>query len=72
MSKVVVLRPDLDTGPISVNGRVPPPTRRTNSELRPREFLTEAEVEVLIKSAGESGRHQHRDRTLILVAYPTV
>ncbi|MCZ6517020.1 MAG: tyrosine-type recombinase/integrase, partial [Gammaproteobacteria bacterium] len=37
--------------------------------MRPREHLTEAEVEALIKAAGAAGRHRERDRTLILVAY---
>jgi type 1 fimbriae regulatory protein FimB/type 1 fimbriae regulatory protein FimE len=36
--------------------------------LRPREYLTPAEVENLTKAA-RKGRHGHRDTTLILVAY---
>src|SRR5258705_9492057 len=46
-----------------------PPKRRPNSELRSREYLTEPEVEKLIKAAQGVGRHGHRDATLILVAY---
>jgi type 1 fimbriae regulatory protein FimB/type 1 fimbriae regulatory protein FimE len=38
-----------------------------NAELRTREYLTEDEVEKLIKVAKE-GRHGHRDATLILIA----
>jgi hypothetical protein len=44
------------------------PTRPPNAELRPREYLTPAEVEKLIKAA-RSGRWGHRDATLILIAY---
>ena len=39
-----------------------------NAELRTREYLTEAEVEKLIKAAGKN-RWGHRDATMILVAY---
>jgi type 1 fimbriae regulatory protein FimB/type 1 fimbriae regulatory protein FimE len=45
------------------------PRRRPNEELRSREYLTEAEVERLIKAAGKLGRHGHRDAALILLAY---
>ena len=44
------------------------PRRRPNAELRTREFLTEAEIEKLIKAAGKN-RWGHRDATMILVAY---
>src|ERR1700756_2075199 len=44
------------------------PTRRPNAELRTREYLTEAEVERLIK-ATKGNRWAHRDATMILVAY---
>ncbi len=46
-----------------------PPRRRTNAELRSREYLTEPEIDKLIKAAEKVGRHGHRDATLILVAY---
>ena len=42
--------------------------RRPNSELRTREYLTEAEVAKLI-SAARSNRHGHRDATMILIAF---
>jgi integrase len=42
--------------------------RPANAELRPREYLTVAKVEALIKAA-KAGRHGHRDATLILVAF---
>ena len=36
--------------------------------VRPREYLTEREIEKLIKAAGEN-RWGHRDATAILIAY---
>lgn len=45
------------------------PRRPTNGSVRPREHLTEAEVEKLIKAASKCGRHPYRDSTLILVAF---
>jgi integrase len=44
------------------------PTRRRNGDLRTREYLTEAEVERLMKAA-TGNRRGHRDATMILVAY---
>jgi integrase len=44
------------------------PGRPTNVELRPREYLTPAEVERLMKAA-RNGRYGHRDATLIVIAY---
>jgi type 1 fimbriae regulatory protein FimB/type 1 fimbriae regulatory protein FimE len=46
-----------------------PPRKPRNADRRSREFLTPAEVEMLIKSAESVGRHGHRDGTLVLVAY---
>jgi type 1 fimbriae regulatory protein FimB/type 1 fimbriae regulatory protein FimE len=46
-----------------------PPARRRNSEIRPREYLTPAEVEALCKTARGRGRYGHRDATMILIAY---
>jgi type 1 fimbriae regulatory protein FimE len=40
-----------------------------NKTVRSREYLTAAEVERLIRAAGQVGRHRHRDATLILIAY---
>jgi site-specific recombinase XerD len=42
--------------------------RRRNGDLRTREYLTEAEIERLMKAATDN-RHGHRDATMILVAY---
>jgi site-specific recombinase XerD len=44
------------------------PTRRPNADLRTREYLTEAEVERLLK-ATKANRWGHRDATMILVAF---
>jgi type 1 fimbriae regulatory protein FimB/type 1 fimbriae regulatory protein FimE len=44
------------------------PRRRRNGDLRTREFLTEAEVERLMKAV-TGNRHGRRDATMILVAY---
>jgi type 1 fimbriae regulatory protein FimB/type 1 fimbriae regulatory protein FimE len=44
------------------------PRRRRNGDLRTREYLTEAEVERLMKAA-TGNRHGHRDATMIFVAY---
>jgi len=52
--------------PRNVNRSVP--GRPTNAELRPREYLTPAEIDKLIAVA-RKGRYGHRDATLILIAY---
>ncbi|HZR89977.1 MAG TPA: tyrosine-type recombinase/integrase [Bradyrhizobium sp.] len=44
------------------------PTRRPNADLRTREYLTEAEVERLLRGT-KGNRWAHRDATMILVAY---
>jgi integrase len=44
------------------------PTRRPNNELRPREHLTEREVEKLIEAAKDN-RHGARDSTMILIGF---
>ena len=52
-----------------VGEAVTPPRRQHNSARRPREYLTPAEVEMLITAARKRGRYGHRDATMILVAY---
>lgn len=42
--------------------------RKRNAEVRPREYLTEAEVDRLMEAAGDN-RNGHRDRTMIQVAF---
>jgi type 1 fimbriae regulatory protein FimB/type 1 fimbriae regulatory protein FimE len=44
------------------------PKRRRNADLRTREYLTEAEVERLLRGT-KGNRWAHRDATMILVAY---
>src|SRR5215469_3974709 len=53
--------------PRTIIGTVPP-RRLPNAELRTREYLTEAEVERLIKAA-KANRHGQRDATMILLAF---
>ncbi len=52
---------------IIVNRTVP--RRLPNSELRPREYLTEKEIDRLQDAARKRSRHGHRDATMILVTY---
>jgi integrase len=52
----------------TIKKRTVTPKRRRNGDLRTREYLTEAEVERLMKAA-TGNRHGHRDATMILVAY---
>jgi type 1 fimbriae regulatory protein FimE len=61
----IVVAPELS----AVNGKVAPPRRVPNAERRTREYLTPEEVDRLVAAAGRIGRHAHRDRTLILLAY---
>lgn len=53
--------------PRNVN-RTVTPGRPSNADLRPREYLTPAEVEKLTKAA-KDGRYGQRDATLILIAF---
>jgi type 1 fimbriae regulatory protein FimB/type 1 fimbriae regulatory protein FimE len=53
--------------PTTVN-RTVRPNRRPNATYRTREYLTEAEVERLIRAVKDN-RYGHRDATMILVAY---
>jgi site-specific recombinase XerD len=48
--------------------RRPTPRRRPNTELRTREYLTEAEVGRVIETA-KANRWGHRDATMILLGY---
>lgn len=69
MSTVVRSRTTKRHTPIAVNGKVNPPRRQPNRALRTREHLTPGEVDRLIAAAGKLGRHGHRDKTLLLIAY---
>ena len=44
------------------------PGRLPNTDYRTREYLTEREVERLMKAAADN-RHGHRDATMILLAF---
>lgn len=46
-----------------------PPKRICNSQIRTREYLLPSEVDKLIQAAKSTGRHSHRDATLILIGY---
>src|ERR1700730_2171968 len=69
----------MSTGKLSMKSRsrasAPTTVKRTvragrlpNGEYRTREYLTEREVERLMKAAGNN-RHGHRDATMILMAF---
>ena len=52
----------------SFSGKLPP-IKQANIESRPREYLTEKEVERLIGASKKLGRYPLRDSTLILLSY---
>jgi integrase len=57
--------------PATVKGTVAPrrpPQRRPNAEARAREYLTDAEVQKLMKAAA-ANRNGYRDVTMVLLAY---
>src|SRR3954451_10216591 len=45
------------------------PVKPRNRDVRPREYLSEGEVDQLCKAAQKRGRYGHRDATMILIAY---
>ena len=55
-----------DTAPTTVNRTL---QRLPNSAYRPREYLTEKEVDRLIETARKRGRNGARDAAAILLAY---
>ena len=68
--QIASLRPTAKRSTLQAVGeQIRPPRRRRNSERRPREYLTPAEVETLIVTAKKRGRYGHRDATMILIAY---
>lgn len=68
VSNVVPLNGKKSALPSTQNGKVPP-LRRKNADLRSREYLTSAEVEKLAAAARSTGRHGHRDSTMIVLAF---
>jgi len=65
-AKVVALRPARATAPIAEKRKV---SRPKNAEVRAREYLTADEIEALQAAAASTGRHGHRDMTLVMFAY---
>ena len=61
-------KPNLRLVPPTKEIRTVMPTRRPNSELRPREHLTEREVEKLVEAA-KGNRHGARDSTMVLIGF---
>lgn len=46
-----------------------PPKKQKYASLRTREYLSEAEIDLLRKAARRRGRHTHRDDTLIFLMF---
>ncbi len=46
-----------------------PPRKPKSADVRPREYLTDDELQRLMRAARSIGRHGHRDATLILLSY---
>ncbi len=67
MAKILPFKDKTQCPPDNILRKVP--RRPKNSDVRSREHLTEDEVNALMKAAGNIGRHQHRDRTLILIMF---
>jgi site-specific recombinase XerD len=67
MAKILAFEDKKTRSPDNILRKVP--GRPKNAEVRSREYLTLEEVEALMKAAGNTGRHLHRDRTLILTMF---
>jgi type 1 fimbriae regulatory protein FimE len=67
MSKNAGHTPQISIAPTIEKRKVP--LRQANSVYRSREYLTDAEVTALMKTAAHVGRHGIRDAAMILVAY---
>src|SRR4030095_7753396 len=63
MNTIIQLRPSQSEKPTVRGGRA------KNADYRQREYLTEAEIDKLLTTAGDS-RNPVRDRLLILMAFP--
>jgi integrase len=63
--RLKLVAPVTEFGAVQSGG---PPRKRPNADVRSREYLTEAEVERLIKAAGDN-RHALRDQTMIYIAF---
>ncbi|MHB1814158.1 MAG: tyrosine-type recombinase/integrase [Steroidobacteraceae bacterium] len=69
MSTVRQLPEATSQRPTTENGRVAPPRRRRNAEVRSREHLEPMEVTKLVRAARAMGRYGHRDAALIRFMY---
>jgi type 1 fimbriae regulatory protein FimE len=67
-SNIIELHQPARRTPSTVNGKVPP-KRLRNKDVRVREHLTETEINALIEAARKTGRHGHRNATLVLIGY---
>jgi integrase len=67
MAKILAFEDKKPILPDNVLRKVP--GRPKNGDVRSREYLTQDEVEALMKAAANTGRHPHRDRTLILTMF---
>ncbi|RLA53631.1 MAG: integrase [Gammaproteobacteria bacterium] len=65
MAKILPFKEKIQCPPDNILRKVP--SRPKNLDVRSREYLTLEEVNALMKAAGNIGRHQHRDRSLILI-----
>lgn len=68
MGQVIEMPKRRRRSPTAVNRKVAPPRRKPNRVTRTREYLTPSEIEALLEAAA-TGRHGHRDRTLLLIMY---
>lgn len=62
------MKPLLEARAPTIQKRTVARGRLPNANYRTREYLTEREVERLVKAAGDN-RHGHRDATMILLAF---
>ena len=67
MAKILTFEDKKTNPPSNILRKVP--GRPKNNEVRSREYLTLEEVQALTKAAGSTGRHRHRDQTLILIMF---
>ena len=61
-------KPHLKLAPPATKNRTVTPRRRPNADVRTREYLTDSEVNRLMKAAN-GNRWSHRDSTMILTCY---
>jgi integrase len=68
--RIAARRPTAERPKLRIIGEpAAPPRRQPNAARRPREYLTPAEVEMLMVAARKRGRYGHRDATMILLTF---